>query len=499
MGNKLNICEMPPRKGKTSSLNKNKLKTKYPFKFEEYKCKIKKDKTKVFGFFCNLGNSNQNIFIPTIITKKDSFNENFAFDGPYSIKIYKSNDWDQINLKKIYLSDKNNIIILQISEDNFIKNNNISFLEIPNYDIFENMSHYSDNEQYLLFYLKKEEIKFLECVNIKVDKKDYTFEYSCSECKDASYILIININRNELVGIHMKRKDNKGILIKGILKEIQNNPIENGLEDKYNRNDKMFSQFQEKEQNDLNKLAQNKNATQNNNESFVDNMALEENNEFNKLKVFSNGKNDIYDLNKKNSCKFNNYMKYNNKSNNNNSSSLNQRNGEKNNLNNSEKIKNENKAQNKNFIYNLKNEEKNSNKSNNNITNNQIFEEQKKKSNLNGNKNEIVEIKKQSESKNTQNGSEKSDNSNKELNNIDSNGEEISLYFVFNNGKELYLDVKDSCFFEDIIKQLYEKYLWLKNIRIKEYKINKEIICKNKTAKDNKLVNNSIINIIESS
>jgi len=496
MGNKLNICEMPPRKGKTSSLNKNKLKTKYHSKFEKYKCKIKKDETEFIGFFCNLGNSNQNIFIPTIITKKDSFNENFAFDGHYSIKIYNNNDLPKIYLKKMYLSDKHNIVILQILDDNFIMKYKILFLEIPNYDIFENMSHYSDNEQYLLFYLKKEEIKFLECVNINVDKKDYTFEYSCRECKDASYILIINSNRNELEGIHMKRKDNKGILIKGIVKEIQNNQIEDSLENIYNRDDKMLSQFQDKEPNALNKLPQNKNVTQNNNESFEDNVALEENNEFNKLKVFNNEKNDIYDLSKKKSIKINNNMKYNNKFNNN-SSLINQRNGEKNNLNNSEKIKNENKAQNKNFIYNSKNEEKYSNKSNNYSANNQIFEGKEKKSNLNGNKNEIVEIKKQSESKNTQNGSEKSDKSNKELNNIHNNGEEISLYFVFNNGKELYLDVKDSCFFEDIIKQLYEKYLWLKNIKIKEYIINKEIICKNKTAKDNKLVNNSIINIIE--
>ena len=491
MGNK---CAMSARKGKANSLKKNNLKTKYPSKFEEYKCKIKTDKTEVFGFFCNLGNSEQNIFIPTIITRKDSFNENFNFDGNYFIKIYNNNNWIQIYLNKIYLSDKHNIVILLILKDNF-NTNNISFLEIPNYEIFENKSHYTDNEQYLLFYLKNEEIEFSDCLNIKVDQKDYTFEYSCSECKDAFYILIINRNRNELVGIHMKRKNNKGILIKGIIKEIQNNQIDSNLKDIDNINYKMFPLFQEKESKDINKLPQNKDSKQKNNESFMDNIALEEKIKLDKLKVFCNEKNDIDVLQKKSSFKFNKHMKFNN--NNSNSSSIKQSNVDKNIH--FRKRKNDNSGKNIDFINNIENREKYSSKSNNNDTNNQIFEEQEKKSNLKEIKNEIVDIKKQSESQNTQNGYEKNDNSNKKLNNIDNNGEEISLYFEFNNGKELYLDVKDSCIFEDIIKQLNKKYLWLKNIAIKEYKINNESICINKTAKQNKLVNNSIIKIIECS
>ena len=61
----------------------------------------------------------------------------------------------------------------------------------------------------------------------------------------------------------------------------------------------------------------------------------------------------------------------------------------------------------------------------------------------------------------------------------------------------MYLDVIDSCTFEQVIEQLNEKYLWLNNIKIKEYKINDETILRNKKIKENKLVNNSIINIIE--
>ena len=92
------------------------------------------------------------------------------------------------------------------------------------------------------------------------------------------------------------------------------------------------------------------------------------------------------------------------------------------------------------------------------------------------------------------------DKYNKKINNIDNDIEinkEIALYFVFKNGKELYLDAKDSYTFEQVIKQLHEKYLWLKNINIKEYQINAKKILINKKVKENKLVNNSIIYIIE--
>ena len=107
-------------------------------------------------------------------------------------------------------------------------------------------------------------------------------------------------------------------------------------------------------------------------------------------------------------------------------------------------------------------------------------------------------MKKQTESKNTlnlnntKNGYEKINIEN----NVESS-KEICLYFEFNNGKELYLDVEETYTFEKVIEKLNEKYLWLKNIEIKDYKINSISILKNKTVKENKLVDNSTINIIE--
>ena len=469
--------------------------------FEEYKCKIKMGDTEDFGFFCNL-NLDQNI---TIITRKDSFDENFNFDTNYYIKTNNNNNWSLINFEKIYISDNHNIILLQISKSNNIIHN-ISFLEIAQNDFMKNMNHYSDNSQYYLFYLENEKIKYLYCsIN---EQNDYTFDYLCNKNKEEiKYALLLNSNKNELVGIYMKTKNNKGILIKGIIKGIQNiNKIDNNFNKIYNIDKNL-----EKLSQDLNRLYQNNNTNLNNNESsitYIDNDISEEKTNLNNIKSFQKDNNDFDDLGKKSLFK---YINNNNKLNNNNtdSSSIKQSNINKNNMVHFDKSKNDISGKNMDTIKNFNNQESNLNKSKNNDINKQIFEEQEKKSNLKDIENRIDDSKiyeenndlnKKIESKNIQNGYGKNDYCNEKLNNSDNKGEiskEISLYFIFNNGKELYLDVIDSCTFEQVIEQLNEKYLWLNNIKIKEYKINDETILRNKKIKENKLVNNSIINIIE--
>ena len=81
----------------------------------------------------------------------------------------------------------------------------------------------------------------------------------------------------------------------------------------------------------------------------------------------------------------------------------------------------------------------------------------------------------------------------------DENEKEISLYFIFNNGKELYLDVKKSWTFLEVITQLKDKYLWLEdNIKIREYQFKGKAISENLTVKNIGLEDESIIKIIES-
>ena len=81
--------------------------------------------------------------------------------------------------------------------------------------------------------------------------------------------------------------------------------------------------------------------------------------------------------------------------------------------------------------------------------------------------------------------------------NFNNDNKDIVLYFIFKNGKELYLDVKESFYFKNVIKELFNKYLWLEYMDIIGYKYNGEIISRDKTVKENGLKDNSYIEIIE--
>ena len=82
------------------------------------------------------------------------------------------------------------------------------------------------------------------------------------------------------------------------------------------------------------------------------------------------------------------------------------------------------------------------------------------------------------------------------INNDDDKDEEITLYFMCNE-KEMYLDVKNTLIFNKVIEELNNKYLWLKYYNISSYLYNGSKIDINKTVKENKLRNNSIIQLIE--
>ena len=77
------------------------------------------------------------------------------------------------------------------------------------------------------------------------------------------------------------------------------------------------------------------------------------------------------------------------------------------------------------------------------------------------------------------------------------NQDDITLYFQFLNGKELYLDVKGKDIFSEVIKELYNKYSWLRNIQINCFLFNGIPISLNKSVNENGLKDNSQILIKE--
>ena len=83
------------------------------------------------------------------------------------------------------------------------------------------------------------------------------------------------------------------------------------------------------------------------------------------------------------------------------------------------------------------------------------------------------------------------------MNAFNSNDNNITLYFCFSNQKEIYLDVKETDYFSQVKKELYNKYSCLKNINIIGFVFNGANISENKTVKENGLKDNSQILIIE--
>ena len=83
------------------------------------------------------------------------------------------------------------------------------------------------------------------------------------------------------------------------------------------------------------------------------------------------------------------------------------------------------------------------------------------------------------------------------MNAFNSNDKNITLYFNFSNGKELYLDVKETDYFSEVKNELYNKYSWLSNINIIGFLFNGVKISEDKTVKENGLKDNSQIMMIE--
>ena len=86
-------------------------------------------------------------------------------------------------------------------------------------------------------------------------------------------------------------------------------------------------------------------------------------------------------------------------------------------------------------------------------------------------------------------------NKNSNLNKI--KGKDMTIFFKLKNDQQFYIDVDETEVFGDVINKLKEKNKGLKNINIKEYKLNKKKLTLKKTIKELGIKNNSLIDIIE--
>ena len=74
---------------------------------------------------------------------------------------------------------------------------------------------------------------------------------------------------------------------------------------------------------------------------------------------------------------------------------------------------------------------------------------------------------------------------------------EITIYFDFKNGKQIYIDINKKTIFSEVIKELKEKYEWLNNINIKYFLYNGKYIDVDKSCEENNIVDSAKISIID--
>ena len=75
-------------------------------------------------------------------------------------------------------------------------------------------------------------------------------------------------------------------------------------------------------------------------------------------------------------------------------------------------------------------------------------------------------------------------------------GKDMTIFFRLKNDQQFYIDVDETEIFKEVVKKLKEKNKELKDINIKEYRLNNKKIKKKRSIKDLGIQNNSLIDII---
>ena len=97
------------------------------------------------------------------------------------------------------------------------------------------------------------------------------------------------------------------------------------------------------------------------------------------------------------------------------------------------------------------------------------------------------------------NNNQMNNNNNSYNNKLESeNGNDyITIYFELSNNKQIYMDAKRTSYFRDVVRNLREKYSWLNDIQIRDYKHNGKSVDHNKTLEQNLIKDSSLIRIID--
>ena len=172
-------------------------------------CKIKIGNTRGTGFFCKIPLPDKEQNLTVLITANHIINENILNEEnrKISVKIEEENEKKIINLnnRKKYTNEEYDITIIEIKEEDDIKN----YLELDDVIISDLLKNNNKNEKledktlYILHYPQaKLSVSYGIFVSIFEDKK-YLFKHKCSTLVGSSGSPILNEDSHKVIGIHL--------------------------------------------------------------------------------------------------------------------------------------------------------------------------------------------------------------------------------------------------------------------------------------------------------
>ena len=373
--------------------------------------------------------------------------------------------------------EEEQILKFNLINNLFIRNNNISYILNSFIEANTNIVYYNNGN---IWYKYIDNNKIEQCINIQNIKPIVLFYWSTNIYNNQNNQNIVlnnnNMMNNNMVNNNMVNNNmvNNNMLNNNMLNNnlmnnnlmnnnmmnnnlmnnnmmnnnlINNNNMNNIINMNNNMNNYMINNF-----NNMNNLNNNIKINMNNNNMNNNNMNNNISNNMNNYNMnnntnYNNMNNNINNI--MNNYNMNNYNMNNNTNYNNMNNNINNNNMNNNNMNNNNMANdtNNNNMNNNNINNNNMNNIMNNNNMNNNINNN----------NMNNNyKDNIV------------NNSLNNINDNLSQNNIQENP--ITIIFSFKKyKKQIYLDVNKNDSFENVLRQLEEKYNWLDQLKDKKY------------------------------
>ena len=393
------------------------------------------------------------------------------------------------------MNNQMNNIQLNNQMNNNQMNNQMNNMQM-NYQMNNNQMNNQMNNMQMNYQMNNNQMNNMQMNNNQMNNRMNNMQMNNNQMNNQMNNMQMNNNQmnNQMNNMQLNNQMNNQMNNMQMNYQMNNNQMNNQMNINFNQNNCL--------NNNINQIyMKNNNNNMRSNNRYnplinVTNEILRNNNVNNSSQNNFNNMNNNNNINNMNR----NFINNNNMMSNNfnNQYNMNMNNNNINNMNNNN-INN----MNRNFINNnnmMPNNFNNQNNMNNNMNNNNIN---------NMNRNFINNNNMMPNNFNNQNNMNNNinipNNNNNQMNNnnncydrmLEDKNDIITIYFELSNNKQIYLDVKRTSYFRDVIRVLRQKYSWLNDLQIRDYKYNGKSVDYNKTLEQNLIKDSSLIRIID--